>query len=351
MSFDLDTARAFALKVWQYKQGEVVAAMVYLGDRLGLYRTLYTQGPATSQLLAEATGYSERWLREWLLGQAAAGLIERTEGGVYSLTDEQAAVLVDEDSLLFATAAFGGGFTREDFDRMAHSMETGIGFTYGEVGVDAARQIDRTNAPWLRNFLPSVVMPLMADVDAKLAAGGRVLDIGCGGGVAIQGLRERYSNSYFVGMDSSGPAIEVARERFGEVDNVEFRLAGGETLDDEERFDLIMTLDCMHDMARPDLTAKAVRRSLADDGTWLVKEIKCGPTFESNQRNPLQALMYGYSVSSCLASGTITEDGLGLGTLGLDPETLEELVLSAGFTQFEMLETPDPVHFYYRVRH
>ena len=351
MSFDLDAARGFALHVWKYKQGEVVAAMIYLGDRLGLYRSLYTQGPATSELLAEATGFNERWLREWLLGQAAAGLIDRAEGGVYSMTDEQAAVLVDEDSLLFATASFGGGFTREDFDRMAHSMETGIGFTYGEVGVDAARQIDRTNAPWLRNFLPSVVMPLMDDVDGKLASGGRVLDIGCGGGVAIEGLSERYPDSTFVGLDSSGPAIEVARERFGERSNVEFRLAGGETLDDEEGFDFVMTLDCMHDMARPDLTAKAVHRSLAADGTWLIKEIKCGPTYESNQRNPLQALMYGFSVSSCLPSATVTEDGLGLGTLGLDPETLEEMVRGAGFTQFEMLETPDPVHFYYRVRH
>lgn len=227
MSFDLDNARAFSLKVWQYKQGEVIASMVHLGDRLGLYRSLYTQGPATSELLAEATGYNERWLREWLLGQAAAGLVERDEGGTYSMTHEQASVLVDEDSLLFATAAFGGGFSREDYDRMAHSMETGIGFTYGEMGIDQARQLNRTNAPWLLNFLPSVVMPLLVDVDAKLASGGRVLDIGCGGGIAIEGLAERYPAASFVGMDSSGPAIEVARERLSGRPNVEFRLAGG----------------------------------------------------------------------------------------------------------------------------
>lgn len=349
LSFDLEAAKAFALKTWQYKQGEVVAAMVHLGDRLGLYRALYTQGPATSDLLAEATGYDERWLREWLLGQAAAGLIERNENAAYSITEEQAAVLVDEDSLLFAAGSFGGGFSKDDFDRMARSMETGIGFTYGEMGIDLARQIDRSNAPWLRNFLPSVVLPLMSDVDDKLAAGGRVLDIGCGGGVALQGLAERYPESTFVGVDTSGPAIEVARERFVDHSNVEFKLAGGETLREGDGYDFVMTLDCMHDMARPDKTAAAVRGVLAEGGTWLIKEIKCGPTYESNQRNPLQALMYGYSVSSCLASATVTEDGMGLGTLGLDPETLEEMVRGAGFTQFEMIDTPDPVHYYYRV--
>ncbi|MFC2176836.1 class I SAM-dependent methyltransferase [Actinomycetota bacterium] len=349
MSFDLDAAKAFSLKVWDYVQGEMVAAMVHLGDRLGLYQTIYTQGPATSELLADATGFDERWLREWLYSQAAAGLVERSADGFYSLTDEQAAVLVDEDSLLFATAAFGGGFSREDYERMEHSMKTGIGFTYGEMGIDQARQINRMNAPWLRDFLPSVVVPMMPGITEKLAAGGRVLDIGCGGGVALEGLADRYPNSTFVGMDSSGPAIEVARERFAGRDNVEFQLEGGETLLDEQGFDLVMTLDCLHDMARPDLTAVAIRGALTPEGAWLVKEMRCGPTYESNQSNPVQALMYGYSVSSCLASATVTEDGLGLGALGLDPDTLAQLVADVGFTTFEQLETPDPTHSYYRV--
>lgn len=349
MSFDLDAAREFSLEVWRYKQGEMVAAMIHLGDRLGLYRAVYTQGPATSELLAEATGLNERWLREWLQGQAAASLIDRDEGGVYSMSDEQAAVLVDENSLLFATASFGGGLTRDDFERMAHSMQTGIGFTYGELGLEAARQIDRSSAPWLRDYLPSVVMPMLGDVDSKLREGGRVLEIGCGGGVAIEGLASRYPATSFVGVDSSGPAIEIARERFADAPNVEFRLVGGDAVADDHPFDFAMTLDCLHDMARPDLAAESVHRLLADDGAWLIKDIKCGPTYESNLRNPMLALMYGYSVSSCLASGTVTEDGLGLGTLGLDPETLEEMVRGAGFTRFERLETEDPVHYYYRV--
>jgi len=347
--FDQDAARAFALKVWQYKQGEIVAATVHLGDRLGLYPALYEAGPTTAEALAAKVGLDERWVREWLLGQAAAGLIERSREGEHWMTPEQAAVLVDEDSLLFATAAFAGGLAPEEFVRIEQSFKDGIGFTYGDMGIEQARQIDRTNAAWLRDFLPDVVIPLLDGVSAQLREGARVLDIGCGGGVALEGLADRYPAGEYVGIDQSGPAVAVATERFAGRGNVHVREEVGENLDGSDKFDLIMTLDCMHDMGRPDLTAKAIKEALADGGTWLVKDMRCGPTFESNARNPVLALMYGYSVTSCLASGTSTRDGLGLGTLGLDPATLQRLATDAGFTGFEQLETPDPVHYYYRI--
>ena len=346
---DPDAAKALSLKVWGYKQGELVAAMIHLGDRLGLYKALAGAGSASSVELAEATGLDERWLREWLLNQAAAGLIERSAAGVYSMRPEQRAVLIDEDSLLFAAAAFQGGVRPADFDRIEQSMRSGIGFTYGELGIEEARQLNRTNGPWLRRFLPEQIVPLLPGVAAKLGAGGRVLDVGCGGGVAIEGLADVFPDAHFVGIDSSEPAITVARERLAGRANVEFALADGAALPDGETFDLVMTLECLHDMARPDLTMSAIRQVMGPDSTWLIKEMKCGPTFEANSRNPMLALMYGYSVTGCLASATATPEGLGLGTLGLDPDTLEAMVRRAGFTQFERLRADDPVHYYYRV--
>src|SRR3954447_21761938 len=55
---------------------------VYVGDRLGLYRVLAERGHLAFSELAEATGLSERYVREWLEQQATSGILElgRTGG-------------------------------------------------------------------------------------------------------------------------------------------------------------------------------------------------------------------------------------------------------------------------------
>ena len=112
----------------------------------------------------------------------------------------------------------------------------------------------------------------------------------------------------------------------------------------------MLTLDCLHDMPRPDLAMAAIRRAVADDGTWLVKEIRSAPEWGQNLRNPMLAMMYSTSVASCMASAMSTPDGLGLGTLGLDPVTLEAMVTEAGFSRFTLHEVEDPTNLYYEVR-
>jgi len=95
-STDPDLLKEYALKVWHYKQGEVVSLMVHLGDRLGLYQAMAGGEELTSGELAERTGLSERWVREWLLGQAAAGLIERAPDVGFSLSAEGEEVLAGD---------------------------------------------------------------------------------------------------------------------------------------------------------------------------------------------------------------------------------------------------------------
>jgi len=105
--FDVDAANLFAFRVWNYKQGELVSVLIHLGDRLGLYRALDGRGPTTAAELADATGLHPRWLLEWLRGNAAADLLESTDGEQFELTREGAAVLAHEEhSLLFAAGAF-----------------------------------------------------------------------------------------------------------------------------------------------------------------------------------------------------------------------------------------------------
>ncbi len=351
MSFDMERAQELALDVWKYKQGELVSVMIHLGDRLGLYRALAGRGPTAAGQLANALNLDERWVAEWLLGQAAAGLLEREATGMYVLTDEAAAVLVDEESLLCAIGAFVGGTPPEDIARVADSFRTGRGFTYGDMGMETAAQIDRMNAPWLKNFLIPVVVAQLEGVAERLAAGGRMADVGCGGGVALEAFAEAFPDATLVGVDPSAPATERARLRLGGRTNVTIYDTALEDTPETEPFDLITTLDCMHDMPRPDVAAVTIKQQLADEGVWLIKDMKCAPVFEDNLRNPLLAMQYGYSIISCLPSGTSTADGMALGTMGFHPEKAREIARGAGFGSLRVLDTPDPAHLYYEVRH
>src|SRR5579864_8543440 len=88
-----DEIALFALKVWEYKQGEAVSLMIHLGDRLGLYRSMVGAGPLTASDLSARTGLHERWLLEWLRSQAAAGLVRSPDGNTFELPPEAKPVL------------------------------------------------------------------------------------------------------------------------------------------------------------------------------------------------------------------------------------------------------------------
>ncbi len=127
--------------------------------------------------------------------------------------------------------------------------------------------------------------------------------------------------------------------------------APAEELPADASTDLILTLDCLHDMTHPQLAAKAIASTLTPDGTWLIKEIKAGDTWAENQRNPVLAMMYATSVLTCMSSALSAPDGAGLGTLGLPPARLETLCRDAGFEgAFEVHDIEDPANLYYEVR-
>lgn len=347
---DHDAARALALKTWQYKQGELVSLMIHLGRRLGLYEQLDRPGTSSAQGVADATGLDERWVREWLDGQAAAGLVERSPDGEYTLSPEQRSVLIDTESLLYAAAVFNGGTPQHIVDAIEDAFRTGAGFTYEAQGPQVAGEIDGMNQAWNRTFLPHVVLPMLDGVVDALHAGVRVVDVGCGGAVTLDALARAHPNSTFHGIDPSEHAIAIATDRTGDLGNVTVWVADGEQLPSDPPYDLVLTLDTLHDLPRPDAVIGAIRTAMADDGVWLVKDMKTADTFEGNLRNPLLAMMYGFSLTSCLASATSTPDGAALGTLGLTPVRLESMARAAGFTGFRVHDTDDPTHLYYEIR-
>jgi 2-polyprenyl-3-methyl-5-hydroxy-6-metoxy-1,4-benzoquinol methylase len=351
---DPERIKAFIENVYAQLSGAVVSGMIHLGDRLGLYRALQGSGPMTSQQLAEKTGLHERWVREWLRGQAAAHLIEHRGDGHFELSLEGALALADENSPLFAA----GGFYSlpQQFallDRLLESFRTGIGHAYDAFGAEGAIGIERFLAPWFRTFLVPLVLPALEGVVPKLQVGGKVADIGCGAGVALIEMARSYPQSDFHGYDISRHGLARARTNAAAANahNVAFHDAGTDPIPGDGSFDLVTSFDCIHDMTDPAGTMRAVRRALKPDGTWLIADIKSRPTFEENlERNPMAAMMYSISVLSCLPSSMSEPGGAGLGTLGFSEPLAREMTSAAGFTRFKKHDFDNPVNAYYEVR-
>lgn len=351
---DPDALSELSLRVWNYKMGEMVAVGIHLGDRLGLYKALAGAGPLSAADVAARAGLDERFTLEWLLGQAAADLIVRTADGCFELSDEGALILAHEgESRFFAGGTFRGGFERHLLDQLEESFRTGRGLSYEDLGSEAAASLARTTSPSALHVLEAVVLPAFDGTIDRLSAGATVVDIGCGAGVALTRLAESFPNSTCIGVDPSGSAIALGRDGVSErgLQNITFIEGTADDVPADTAADLVCTFDCLHDMARPDLTAQTIRSFIADDGTWLIKDIRCSGDFETDRRNPMLALMYAFSITSCLQSARSEPDGLGLGTMGLHPGKVDEIVSAAGF---ELTAThsfdEDPTNFYYDVR-
>jgi 2-polyprenyl-3-methyl-5-hydroxy-6-metoxy-1,4-benzoquinol methylase len=349
-----DRLAAFALRVWGFKQGEVVSLMVHLGDRLGLYRALANTGSATAADLARTTGLHERWLLEWLRSQAAAGLIDSEDGTSFSMSAEAVSVLADsESSIWFAAGAFSGGVAPpEVVDRLAEAFRTGVGLRYDDLGPSAAHAVERMLEPWTRLALVPVIVPALDGVRERLESGASVMDVGCGSGVAVTTLAAAFPRSHFDGWDPSRNAIDRAIDRAAAsgLGNVSFRCAAAEDLPPDRSRDLILTLDCLHDMPHPEKAMAAIRQAIRPDGTWLIKDIRSSSTWAGNLKNPVLALLYGTSVACCMSSALSEPGGAGLGTLGLPPELAERMCREAGFSRFARHDFDDPANLYYEVR-
>ncbi|MDJ0959137.1 MAG: class I SAM-dependent methyltransferase [Acidimicrobiia bacterium] len=346
---DLETIQRYALNVWQAKQGEMVSLMIQLGDRLGLFRAMAGRGFMTPAELGKETELHARPLREWLYGLAAADVLSHDDGR-FELPPEGVPVLVDEaTSLFFAAGAFGATFPSELIDTVIGLFETGRGADYDSLGDDMAMIVERLTGPFNRLALVPMVLPQLSVGTTRLGEGGRVADVGCGTGMASEAVARAFPGATVTALDPSVRALDRGRARAGEIPNLVFTQGRAEDLSGGP-FDLIMALDCLHDMPRPDTALAAMRREVADDGVLLIKELRSSGDFERDRRNPLLAMSYGFSLIGCLLSGMSTDDGWALGNTGLHQDALTALVADHGFRELRRLDVPDPGNTYYEVR-
>lgn len=356
LDIDPDRLKLYSFTVFSKLEGAVTTAMIYLGDHLGLYRAMAQAGaPLTSDELAAVTGLHERWVLEWSRNQAAARIIQTDdEGASFSLSPEAVAVLATPAHPAFGMGMFGRFPTFMDLLKgLPESFRTGVGHDYDAHGPDGAAGIERSFEPWYRNFLVPVALPALDGVVAKLQVGATVADVGCGAGVAVRLMARAFPASTFHGYDISRHAlIRAEQQRADEgLANARFHDVRQVALPGDRSVDLITTFDCVHDMTHPQEVIGAIREAIADDGTWLLVDIKARESFAENvAKNPMASLMYGMSVMSCMASALSEPGGAGLGTLGLPESKARAMTEAAGFTRFRKLDIDHALNAFYEVR-
>ena len=318
------------------------AAMATIGDELGLYKAMVA-GPVTSAELAQKTGTTERYVREWLASQAAGGYISfDSENRKYYLTEEQAFALTDEQGPLFLPGAFQLAMAAiKSKPKVIEAFKTGKGIGWHEHDSELFKGTERFFRPGYSANLISTWIPALEGVEAKLKSGAKVADVGCGHGASTILMAQAYPKSKFIGFDYHDKSIEYARkaaEQAGVNDRVTFEVASAKQYAGND-YDLVAFFDCLHDMGDPVGASAHVLKSLKPDGTWLLVEPFAGDSLEDNMNSRGRAF-YAASTLICTPASLSQEVGLGLGAQAGEAR-LKEVVQKGGFTRFRRAsETP-----------
>ena len=320
----------------------ISAGNVLIGDRLGLYRALAEAGPLSPDELATYTGTAERYVREWLPGQAAGGYISYdATTGQYSMTAEQALAFADPAGLALPGAFELAAACLADGSKVIEAFRTGEGVAWGDHHPDVYTGCERFYRPgYVANLVGSWI-PAVDGLAERLVAGIQVADVGCGLGTSTRILAETYPASTVSGYDPHEGSIALARKAAAEAglaDRCDFAVARAQDFPGTG-YGLVATFDCLHDMGDPVGAARHIRTALADDGVWLIVEPFAGAAVADNL-NPVGRMYYSFSTFLCVphAVSEGADDALG-NQAGEAP--IAAVVRAAGFRTFERVaETP-----------
>ena len=339
---DQGKLEAFLGKVVTDFGAALSSSLVYIGQKLGLYKALAEAGASTPAELAARTGTQERYVREWLINQAASGYVEYdATGGKFALSPEQRAALADEESPAFV----GGGFylikaMTNAVPRIVEAFQQGGGILWGEHDPDLFVGTERFFRPGYRAHLVNDWIPALTGVEEKLKAGGNVADVGCGHGASTIIMAQAYPASRFQGFDNHAPSIEHARRaarEAGVTDRVTFEVSSADAIPGGP-YDLVCFFDCLHDMGDPAGAARRAAEVLAEGGSALIVEPMAGNSVEEN----INIIGRTFSAAStlCCTSNSLALGGPALGAVATD-DALREVVTGAGFKEFRRAtETP-----------
>ena len=303
---NVDTARPVEEVMGQvFQEATASSGLVlgYVGAELGLWECLRAAGPATAAEVASAAGCLERYVREWLLAQAAAGyVVYDGPSERFTLTATVAAVLADEQSPTYLGGVFSLAVgTARDADRLVQAFRNGDGIPAWEQ--DPAR-LEGLESLTRGQFEANLVTWITAldGVAETLDRGGTIADVCCGPGVSTVVMARAFPRSSFSGFDYDEGAVAKARARAasaGVADRSRFEVAEADAYPGEG-YDLVCVIDALHDLGDPVGTLRHVRSTLAAAGTLMLVEPAAHDRPEDNLASPAGRFYYTGSTVYCL---------------------------------------------------
>jgi 2-polyprenyl-3-methyl-5-hydroxy-6-metoxy-1,4-benzoquinol methylase len=342
MSPDNGKLEAFLGKMVSDMGAAAVAPLVILGDRLGLYKALAANGPMSTEDLAERTGTTERYIREWCAAQAGFGYIDyHPATDRFGMNPEQQAVFADDDQ---PTNMTGGYYAIAsmliDEPKIRHAFVSGEGLAWGDHHECLFCGTEKFFRPGYAAHIVPQWLPALDGVCEKLERGAKVADVGCGRGVSSLVMAEAYPKSTFIGFDFHNASIDYANAaaRQSGLTNVRFEVATAKHYPGAA-YDLVAFFDCLHDMGDPVGAMNHTRKALKPDGTAMLVEPLAGDSLADNL-NPVGRMYYAFSTMICVPASISQEVGLALGAQA-GVARLNQVASDAGFTRFrKATETP-----------
>ena len=353
------TPDALVGRLFDASLGMMDVLSVYLGDRLGLYRSLTHDGPATSGELAARTGIDERYAREWLEQQAATGLVEvvntATSGDRrrFGLPPAHAEALIDPDSpYSMAPLVRSMVACASVMPALLAAYRTGGGVPWSAYGSDMIEAQGDFNRPWLLASFGREYLPAIPDVHARLQADppARVADVACGVGWAAIAMARAYPRIRVDGFDLDEHSIELARKNAQDsavADRVAFAVRDAAEPSAAGQYDLAVVIEAIHDLSRPVDVLRAIRQMLAPGGTAIIADEKTADQF-SAPAEPAERLFYGFSILTCLPAAMTEHPTAATGTV-MRAETLRRYATKAGFKAVDILDLPNELLRFYRL--
>ena len=339
MAVSKEQAKQALDKLFGDMAGAMAAGMVYLGVRTRLFKVMADKGALSASEITKLSGLTPRYVEEWLKGMVASGYLHYEPAAqTYALPEELAYFLAADDTDHFV----GGLFAMVPplmrvAPEVARAFAEGGGVRFEEFGPDCIHALDLINHGQYQARLADYWLKSLPDVAAKLAAGGRALDVGCGSGAVSAALAKAFPKAEVIGIDPDAQSIARAT-------GAEFMVKTTAQMERGEGFDLITLCDVLHDLAEPQSTLEEIRALLKPDGTLFIVEPRAADRLEDN-RNAVSATFYGFSLFHCMTQ-SLARGGPGLGTC-LGPAATEALVRRAGYTRFHRLDIRSLTNLFY----